>query len=327
MNDPVPDFTEAGFELRALALFLAVAETGSMTAAGRRLGASQPAVSQAVARLEAGLGVGLFERGTRPLRLTAAGEALRVGAGPLLAAAADLRRRALDAADVGPSSVRLGLIDSFAATAGPALIRAMRGRTERISVWSGISPSLWADLRDRRLDFTVASEAMNLPAGARRWKLLTEPFVLLLPGRLARHVEAPSLAALAQNHPFVRYSMRSHIGAQIERALAARRVEPPPSMEFDGTDALFAMVGAGLGWAITTPLCLVHGRAFIGQLAPMALPGKSFSRTLYLISGPDSPTDIGTQIAAEARAILKHLVENDIRAVVPWAADAVTVHG
>jgi DNA-binding transcriptional LysR family regulator len=313
-------------DLRALRIFAAVAETGSMTAAARLTGLSQPAVSQAVARLEKDLGTVLFERGRRPLVLTPAGEALRAGARGLLAASVELRQDALHAAERAPSSVRLGLIDSFAATVGPRLVRTLRGQAERITLWSGISPGLWADLQDRRLDFMVASEPMNLVTSARRWKLVTEPFVLVLPKLLARHVTRPSLAELAGNHPFVRYSIRSHIGAQIERALAARRVEPPQSMEFDGTDALFAMVAAGLGWAITTPLCLAHGRGYADALAVMTMPGKQFSRTLYLISGPDSRPAVGARIAAEARRILLELVGGEIGALVPRAADAIVVH-
>ena len=58
---------------RWLRTFVAVAETGSFTAAGRRLGVGQPAVSHAVARLEAQLGVTLIERSTQAMTLTTAG--------------------------------------------------------------------------------------------------------------------------------------------------------------------------------------------------------------------------------------------------------------
>lgn len=326
IKDPVPNQADGPLDLRWLAVFLAVAQTGSMTEAGRRFGLSQPSVSQTMTRLEGRLGGSLFEREARPLVLTAVGEVLRDGAEALLRAESELRHSVRTSVETETSSVRLGLIDSFAATVGPALIRTVRGYVEKISVWSGISPSLWTDLQDRRLDFMVSSEPMTLAPGAKRWKLMTEPFVLLLPKRLAANIRAPSLVELAANHPFVRYSMRSHIGVQIESALKARDVAPRPSMEFDGTEAVFAMVGAGLGWAITTPLCLVHGRAHAEELTAMAVPGKAFSRTLYLISGPGGDGAAGERIAEDARHILRAMIDAEIRALVPWATDGVVVH-
>jgi DNA-binding transcriptional LysR family regulator len=56
--------------------FVAAADEGSFSAAARRLGISPPAVSKSIARLEAGLGVRLFQRSTRSLSLTGEGERL-----------------------------------------------------------------------------------------------------------------------------------------------------------------------------------------------------------------------------------------------------------
>lgn len=61
---------------RWLRTFAEVAESGSFTAAARKLGVGQPAVSHAVARLESELDVQVLERSTRGLTLTAAGRLL-----------------------------------------------------------------------------------------------------------------------------------------------------------------------------------------------------------------------------------------------------------
>lgn len=60
--------------LEAMAIFVAVVETGSFTQAGRRLGMPLPSVSRKVADLEAHLGSRLLTRSTRRLDLTAAGQ-------------------------------------------------------------------------------------------------------------------------------------------------------------------------------------------------------------------------------------------------------------
>jgi DNA-binding transcriptional LysR family regulator len=75
--------------LRHLRYFVMVAEEGQMTRAASRLHIAQPALSQAIARLESQFGVELLERHARGVSLTAAGEAFFVKARAALAAVAD----------------------------------------------------------------------------------------------------------------------------------------------------------------------------------------------------------------------------------------------
>src|SRR5437868_437208 len=63
-------------QLPYLETFAAVAESGTFTAAARRLCLSQAAVSQRIQALERTLGVALFQRGQGPLALTEAGRTL-----------------------------------------------------------------------------------------------------------------------------------------------------------------------------------------------------------------------------------------------------------
>ena len=74
-------------DLNALKTFITIAEHGSFSEAGRRLGLSQPAVSQAMEGLQKHFGVQLFERAGRSVRLTEAGQTLRPIARELLAGA------------------------------------------------------------------------------------------------------------------------------------------------------------------------------------------------------------------------------------------------
>ncbi|WP_343313770.1 LysR family transcriptional regulator [Brucella sp. BE17] len=85
-----------------LSIFLAVSRAGGFRMAARWLGVSPSMVSETVSRLEARLGVPLFTRTTRSVRLTEAGHALAERIGPVIAEA----RAALDDAASSQSEVR-----------------------------------------------------------------------------------------------------------------------------------------------------------------------------------------------------------------------------
>jgi DNA-binding transcriptional LysR family regulator len=74
----------------AMATFVRVAELGSLSAAARELGLTQPAVSQQIAGLERHLRIRLFHRSTRKLALTASGETYLARARPILDEVAEL---------------------------------------------------------------------------------------------------------------------------------------------------------------------------------------------------------------------------------------------
>src|SRR5438045_6734374 len=73
-------------ELRELRIFLVLADELHFGRTAERLGISQPGVSEAVRVLESRLGVKIFDRTSRRVRLTAAGEELKRDLAPALAA-------------------------------------------------------------------------------------------------------------------------------------------------------------------------------------------------------------------------------------------------
>ena len=77
--------------LRALEVFVSVAETGSMTTAGQSLGMTQSAISQQIKNLEEAFGASLIDRDLRPLRLTTPGVMLLQRAQRLLVDARDMQ--------------------------------------------------------------------------------------------------------------------------------------------------------------------------------------------------------------------------------------------
>lgn len=107
-------------ELRELRIFLALAEELHFGRTADRLGVSQPGVSEAVRVLESRLGVKLFERTSRRVRLTSAGEEFRGRLAPALAA---LERELAETADASGDISGLLRVGFVLTTEGPALSR------------------------------------------------------------------------------------------------------------------------------------------------------------------------------------------------------------
>ncbi|CAA9463972.1 MAG: Transcriptional regulator, LysR family [uncultured Rubrobacteraceae bacterium] len=113
-------------ELRHLRYFVAVAEDLHFRGAAERLRIAQPALSQQIRKLEDDLGVKLFDRSGRRVRLTPAGSAFLEGARATLGQAEGARRAAVraDRGEVGRLS--LGFTGSAAHEVLPRLVRAFR---------------------------------------------------------------------------------------------------------------------------------------------------------------------------------------------------------
>ncbi len=299
-----------------------------MTIAARELGMTQSAVSQTIARLEERLGVLLFER-TRPLRPTSAADVLIERAGQLFAAAEQMQTSVIGSVGTGRPIARVGLVDSFAATVGPKLIPRLRGRAEHMTMWAGISRNLESELLSGKLDIMVGSKPLPNEKDIRAYPLLREPYFIVLPERMAKTMTRTDnlerLRSLVQNHTFVRYSQRSMIGVDIEKYLDQTGLVPPQSLEFDGTEAAFAMVNGGLGWMISTPLCLIHGTGVETGLSAVPLPTPNPNRALYLLARKDLDEDMVEETLAEARDITRDLVERRLADLAPWAIEMVKI--
>lgn len=312
-------------DLPALRAFLAVGGTGSMTQAARRLGLTQSAVSQAVRQLEDMLGTVLLDRSQRPLALTPAGRLLQRHAAPIVDDALMLATVVRQAGSRKVQELRLGIIDSLASTIGPSLIRRLLDTATRLSFRSGLTHDQVQGLLSRQLDMIISGDAMDDVDGLDHYPLLNEPFVLVTPPDWSAADLGGDLRQLAARYPLIRFSARSQIGAQIERHLRRLGVRAPQLLEVDASDALVAMVAAGLGWAIATPLCLLQARARTADVRVRAFPETRFSRQLYLIVRTGEFGNLPREIADHACNILKKESLGELRRFVPKESSPIVI--
>lgn len=295
------------FDLRGFEIFLAVCDAGTMAAAARRLSLTQPAVSQAVAELERRIGVVLFDRGARPLGLTAAGGALRQRASALLSEARQIAPLLREAEHARLPLLRAGLVDSLSRALMAPLAGKLNEMAEQAAVLSGLTASHAGALLTRQLDLLVGADDLDEIEGLERWPLVSEPYVLLMPADTAAPVRPADLVALAQSLPLVRFSARSKTGMEVERHLRRLRLDLSRRLEFDTPYGVTASVAAGGGFAITTPLCVLEAAVPLDGLVCRPLPGPGLSRHLTLIARRQELGRLPREIAAFCRSRLAGL--------------------
>jgi DNA-binding transcriptional LysR family regulator len=237
-----------------LAQFAAVARHEHMTRAALQLGVPQSTLSRAVARLEADLGVTLFARQGRTLRLTRAGRTFQQAAERALA---EVERSAesvrLDA-DPGSGRIAFGFLHTLGPETVPALLRAFRADHPRVrfQLVQTYGEAMLERLRAGALDLCLTSPLPDDPDLVVR-RLDEQRLRLVVPAahRLAgrRRVRLAEAAA----DPFVTlepgYGLR-----RITDALCAE-AGFTPRIAFEGEEAetLRGLVAAGLGVALLPP--------------------------------------------------------------------------
>ena len=145
--------------------FVAVAKTGSFTAASERVYLSQSTVSQHVRRLEELLDRPLFERDTRNVRLSRHGEELHRYATRIL----DLMDEAVSSVCGPPldGPVRLGLSEDFASTRLTTALASFMQRNPdvELSITTGMSGDLFRELDEERYDLVLAKRVSGSQRG------------------------------------------------------------------------------------------------------------------------------------------------------------------
>ena len=307
-------------DLQALNAFVTVCDSGSMGLAAQRLGMSQSAVSQAIKGLEQGLDMQLMDREVRPAVPTSAGRALWASATDLLAQANAMVDQVRASTRHEHARIHLGCVDSFAATVGPRLIRAMTGSARQILMWSGLTPSLTEQLQGRELDFVICTDPGFSDPRIAQQLLFSESWVAVFPRDhpVRPPAAASELAALAGDLSLIRYSQRSVIGQQIERYLRHIGVQAPHQYAFDATDPLLSLVASGLGWAVSTPLCLWQSRQYLDAVTVVPLPpARLGQRDFFLLSRENEWAGLDGDIARIARDVIRLDTAPAIRRAMP----------
>lgn len=233
-------------ELRVIDYFLAVAESGSVSAAAQSRFVSQPAVSRQLAALEQELGVRLFQRTASGMVLTAAGERFRVIAQDIAwrAATGSAVMKSLDSGQMDlvvacPPTVMRFIVGPFLAEQGPR-IRDVRE----------VGPDqVYRELAARRADLAIGT--VRPPRGYSSRKLFVAPVsVQYAPGKLGPLPDRAIELSALEGVPLILAATGSAIRHVVDDAVAEGEVTLDIALEVSSSNVAQALAAAGRGAAI-----------------------------------------------------------------------------
>ncbi|MEP8942769.1 LysR family transcriptional regulator [Enterobacter ludwigii] len=274
--------------LQRTAMFVAVADTGSFTAAAEAMGLTKAVVSFNIRQLEDELGVTLLLRSTRRLTLTETGRLFHQRSVALLKDAERLKDdvRANHAGLTG--ELRITTTPEYGSQVVVPLLAEFSQQHPDLRV-RHVSSSLQADLISERFD--VAIRLGTLADSRYHAALITQftIFPVATPGWLRNH-PVESLEQLAKADWIIHERLSSPLRWQVNDACgepATLEIKKAPRLFADSAQALMAFALAGCGVALL-PEWLVHHALDDGTLVSV-LPEYTFARQGIYAVYPDAP--------------------------------------
>lgn len=282
-------------------LFCDVAREGSVSGAARLHGVTQSAASQRVMALEREIGAQLIDRGTRPLKLTMAGELYRQGSEEILDRYQQLKRQIAGSASAIRSTVRVAAIYS----AGIDLLNRAQERFEaehpeiRVRV-EYLQPALVHErVRAAQVDFGILSYP-------RQWRDITarplreEAMVVVCAAGHPLEDRATLSPAELVGQSLVSFDFSLPIAGQIGAYLRRNGGDPELSHSFDNIDTIKTFVAHSDEIAIL-PYRAVKREVEDGELVAIRLE-PALSRPVAIVTPPHRPQ------SAPARALIETLI-------------------
>lgn len=235
--------------LKQIEYALAVAETGSFTRAAERCHVVQSALSHQIARLEEQLGAQLFERSSRWVRLTAAGEAFVPSARTALEAARRIADEVAAACGELRGRLSIGEISSLTELDLVDLLAGFHHQYPQVDIrWlQGKSEVMIGDVRERRMDVAFIGVWPGESLEGVEWRLLAkEELMAVLPPEHPLVIHKRLSLADLEDQPLVDFQAGTGARRQTDEAFAAAGLRHRVQFEVGTTRLIEKFVQRGL---------------------------------------------------------------------------------
>lgn len=246
-------------ELRQIEYFIEVAKREHMTEAAARLHVAQSAVSRQIFNLEAELGVDLFFREGRKIKLTPMGKTFLDYMEQVLGVIDQAKREVAESLDPEKGTIRIGFPSSLAANVLPNVISAFR--REYPDVRFILKQGSYSFLIDSVINGEI-NMALVGPTPPSSKKIKSEIFfieeLVALVSETHRLAQKPSLKLSELQHDaFIVYPDGFILRELVINACKEQGFEPKVAFEGEDSDAIKGLVAAGLGVTLIPEITLV----------------------------------------------------------------------
>ncbi|MCB1225918.1 MAG: LysR family transcriptional regulator [Verrucomicrobiales bacterium] len=280
----------AAVDLNDLHFLRTLGESGSFTLASRRLHVTQSALTRRIQAIEARLGTRLFERTTRAVRTTEAGEFLLQQSSQLLSDVAQLLHQFQQTHGNGPMRIRVGVSHTISLAHLPGLFsRNLQNQPDLQPVVSHHpSSTLLEQLADASLDLAILCPPKTLPANIRVAHRFNDAFTVIAPAQLPPPPFEPRSQAYKQwlrAQPWMTLGGHSETAAQLRAWSQRCDLAVSSRMELDSFDLMIHLAAVGVGIA-HVPIRAIA--AFPRRRSLRRLPSpERFSRQLVVLARKD----------------------------------------
>jgi LysR family carnitine catabolism transcriptional activator len=281
---------------RPVKAFLLAVDSGSFTHAAGLLGVTQPSFTALIQDLEHTLGVRLFERSTRSIRLTEAGRDFLTRVQRPLTDIEEAYRSVLDLSSFNRGTVVVGSLPSAAFALVPEALESLRKAHPALvaRVIEAHHDELLELLRTNQVECAIATLLEPAP------DLVFDPVVSdVYCAVFPEHHPLASLQRMVWSdlapHHLILLSKGSSARAQFDRALMRKSAPAPLAPSYDVTHIVtaVAMVRRGLGVAVLPRLALPHLN--LQGLSSLALSSANARRSIGLLYRRDRVLRPATQ--------------------------------
>lgn len=255
---------------------IAVAQQGSLSAAARSLGVSQPTISSQIAALERQSQIELFHRQGYRMSLTGAGRKLLLLAQKLLALESEAEYFLRDSGKLNQGELKIGAVGPFHVIEMVAAYRA-RYPGMQLSIRMGNSQQVLQDLENYSTDVAVLAGLYERPELMAR-EYARHAIIVFA------HVEHPFARRQQidirelQGQPLLLREQGSTTRTAMEAALQAAGVKPQLSLEIGSREAIREAVARGLGLGAVSEAEFIADARF----KPVRIAGDPASTTTYV---------------------------------------------
>ncbi len=246
--------------LRTFNVFVAVAECGSYTAAGKKIGLTSAAVGQQIKTMEDSLETPLFHKNGHQLVLNHYGESMLKDVQELLVKYEEIIRSGDNRQGQLTGTVHIGaLISSLMGSFSDALWAIRKNNPDLdVKVFAGQSGDFAHKITSGQLDAAIATEPPEYAYKQLIWTpLYAEPMILIIPRKpfftLTDQTDETSIDIL--NHaPFIHFDQMTWTGILIRQTLKKLAVSVDIQMEMNSIEAIIELVRQGYGVSIVPKL-------------------------------------------------------------------------